>query len=87
MSQGRDGGQAPRRAPSRPLPLNLIHTNKVPKPSGTRAPGRLVITLQGPEGLPLGDALKLLRGDLSHLGYLFLRRAVHASTKTTRPGK
>lgn len=32
MRQGRDGGQAPRRAPSRPLPLNLIHTNKVPKP-------------------------------------------------------
>ena len=52
------------------------------KPCGTGAPGRLVITLQDPEGLPLGDAFKLLRGDLSPLGYLFLRRAVHV-TKTT----
>ena len=83
MRQRRAGAQAQRRAPSRPLPLNLIHTNKVPKPSGTGARGRLVITLQDPEGLPLGDALKLLRGDLSPLGYLFLRRAVHGSTKTT----
>lgn len=85
MRQRRDGGQAPRRAPSRPLPLplNLIHTTNCSKPSGTGASGRLVITLQDPEGLPLGDAFKLLRGDLSPLGYLFLRRAVHAGTKTT----
>jgi len=83
MMQGRDGGQAPRRAPSRPLPLNLIHTNKVPKPSGTGARGRLVITLQDPEGLPLGDVIRLLGVVQSPLGYLFLRRAVHAATKTT----
>lgn len=82
MRQGRRS-DLPEAGAAAARPLYLIHRNKVPKPSGTRAPGRLVITLQDPEGLPLGDALKLLRGDLSPLGYLFLRRAVHGSTKTT----
>jgi len=83
MRQRRAGAQAQRRAPSRPLPLNLIHRNISPKPSGTGARGRLVITLQDPEGLPLGDVIRLLGVVQSPLGYLFLRRAVHGSTKTT----
>lgn len=82
MRQRRRSDKARAAGAAAALRLNLIHRNISPKPSGTGASGRLVITLQDPEGLPLGDALKLLRGDLSPLGYLFLRRAVHAATKT-----
>ena len=64
-------------------PLNLIHTTNSPNPCSTRAPARLMLSIHDPDGLPIGDTFRLLRGDLSPLEYLLLRRAANASTKST----
>jgi hypothetical protein len=42
-----------------------------------------MLSIHDPDGLPIGDTFRLLRGDLSPLEYLLLRRAANASTKCT----
>ena len=81
MMQGRDGGQAPRRAPSRPLPLNLIHTTNCSTPLDSRAYVRFSVSIRDPQGIAISDLPPLLRG-------LLLARqkdASHATKATPRP--
>lgn len=62
-------------------PLNLIHRNNSPKLVTVRLPGRFVVSITDPEGLPLQDVLKVMRGELSPVEFLVMRRAADAKSK------
>jgi hypothetical protein len=62
-------------------PLDLIHTTNSPNPVSMRVPGRFRVSFQDPEGLPLGTFLELLKGPLSPLEFMLVRRYANATTK------
>jgi|APEBP8051073220_1049391.scaffolds.fasta_scaffold18705_2 hypothetical protein len=69
------GGQAERRTGS-PFggPLNLIHTTKSPNPRPATVSARFALISREPEGLSLGDVLRLVEGRLDPLSDLVFRR-------------
>lgn len=70
--RGAQVGEAkPARQGAPKAPLNLIHTNKVPKPASMRVSGRCDF----PEGLPLAEVQKTIDFAFGPLGWLMRRRA------------
>lgn len=60
-------------------PLDLIHTTNSPNPVSMRVTGRFVVSFQDPEGLPIGTFLELLKGPLSPLEFMLVRRYANAT--------
>lgn len=69
------GGQAQRRTGSPSGgPLNLIHTTKSPNARPATVSARFALISRVPEGVSLGDVLRLLEGRLDPLSDLVSRR-------------
>lgn len=79
----RDGhsGQEPATRAAAGRPLNLIHTNNCSKQATARVPGRFVISITDPDGLPLQDVFRVISGELSPVEFLVMRRAADAKSK------